>query len=150
MSGENESMDREEFISTLQQIKAIAEECLAELGGAAKLRGARKNFPQPRGRTPNAPSIDFDIPIRPFIKKYAKGMSGPQRFALLLARLVNGDLKKEVQLKEIEKTWNAMTALMDGMEFNRFFPSQAKDHDWVESKQRGSYNLRPNWKQIFE
>jgi len=115
-----------------------------------KSKRARKDLPSAPARTPKAPSIDFDIPIRPFTRKYAKGMSGPQRFALLLARLVKGDLKKEVRLKEIETKWNAMTALMERMEFNRFFPSQAKDRDWVESKQRGSYNLRPNWMQIFE
>jgi len=58
--------------------------------------------------------------------------------------------KKEVELKEIEKKWNSMTSLMDRMEFNRFFSSQAKDRDWVESKKRGFYRLRPSWKGIFE
>ena len=57
---------------------------------------------------------------------------------------------KEVELKEIEKKWNSMTSLMDRMEFNRFFSSQAKDRDWVESKKRGFYRLRPSWKGIFE
>ena len=142
-------MEREKLISSLQQMRTLAQECLEDLGDAAKSIGARKKLPPGPARTPRAASIDFDMPIRPFIKKYAKGMSGPQRFALLLARLVKGDLKKEVQLKEVEKQWNVMTALMDRMEFNRFFPSQAKDRDWVESKQRGSYNLRPSWKDIF-
>jgi hypothetical protein len=76
-------------------------------------------------------------------------MSGPQRFTLLLGRIVKGDLKKEVRYKEIEKHWNRMRGLMDKMAFNDFYASQARDRDWVEAKRHGSYNLRPNWMQIF-
>ena len=143
-------MDSNKLISSLQQIQALTEECIAGLGDTAESKAGRRKVPAAPALTTKALRIDFDMPTRPFIKKYAKGMSGPQRFTLLLAGLVNGDLKKEVQLKEIHKTWNAMTALMDKMKFNRFFTSQAKDRDWVESKQRGFYSLRPSWKEIFK
>lgn len=93
---------------------------------------------------------DFNKPIRPFIKKYAKGMSGPKKFTLLLTRLVKGDLKKSINLVEIKGRWSRMTGKpLLGMKFNRFYPSQAKDKDWVESKKKGEYNLRPTWKDIF-
>lgn len=93
--------------------------------------------------------VNFDKPLRPFMKQYVtKNMSGAKKFTLLLVRLTKGDLKKEVALAEIEKQWSKMTSIV-GTEFNRFFPSAAKDNDWVESKRKGSYNLRPNWKEIF-
>lgn len=142
-------MDLEKVNSMLHQIRTLADECLANLGDSAKpQRVVKKSAAPSHARKP--PDLDFDKPIRPFIKEYGKNMRGPQEFTLLLARLVEGDLKREVQLKEVQKHWNAMTALMDGMEFNRFFPSQAKDRDWIESKRRGFYNLRPNWQRIFK
>ena len=142
-------MDIEKLVSLLQEIKALSDECLASLDESAKPRHVMKQSTAP-SRVRKPPDLDFDKPIRPFIKQYSKDMSGPERFTLLLARLVGGDLKKQVQLKEVERHWNTMTSLMDRMEFNQFFPSQAKDRDWVESKKRGSYNLRPNWKEIFK
>lgn len=149
-------MEHEDLRAILQQIKAIVDQALDDLGHGRKPRKmavlGKTHQTAIRAAKPAraAVTIDFDKPIRPFIKQYSKDMSGPERFTLLLARLVEGDLKKEVQLKEVEKQWNAMTSLMDRMEFNRFFPSQAKDRDWVESKKRGFYNLRPNWKEIFK
>lgn len=94
--------------------------------------------------------IDFDIPIRAFIKKYAKGMSGPKKFTLLLSWFVKGDLKKEMSLKELEKNWNKMTAksLLRG-KFNRFYPAEARANDWVDLRIKGFYNLRPSWSDIF-
>jgi hypothetical protein len=142
-------MEKDQFIATLQQIKQIIDQSLekSEQQPKSKERPSRDKR-LPALKTPV--SIDFDKPIHPFIKEYGKDMSGPQRFTLLLARIVKGDLKKEVQLKELEKQWNKMKRLMDGMEFNRFFASQAKDRDWVETSKRGFYNLRPNWKKIFQ
>ncbi len=141
-------MEKDQFIATLQQIKAIVDQALKDsaLHAATKKKTARTTT-RPAPMTPI--SIDFDKPLRPFIKQYGKNMSGAQRFTLLLARLVKGDLKKEIQLKEIEKHWNKMKRLMDKMEFNRFFTSQAGDRDWVETNKRGFYSLRPHWKQIF-
>jgi len=83
------------------------------------------------------------------MKSCAKGLSGPKKFALLLSWLTKGDLKKEVELKEIEGHWNRMTSLLE-MKFNRFFPAQAKDNDWVQSKKKGLYNLRPAWRDILK
>ncbi|MBI2644246.1 MAG: hypothetical protein HYW95_01900 [Candidatus Wildermuthbacteria bacterium] len=100
-------------------------------------------------QTSRAGSIDFDKPLRPFMKQYVtKNMSGAKKFTLLLARLTKGDTKKEITLTEIEKQWSRMTSIV-GTDFNRFFTSAAKDNDWVESKRKGFYNLRPNWKEIF-
>ncbi len=95
--------------------------------------------------------IDFDKPLRPFMKNYAKGLSGPKKFVLLLSRLTRGDLKNEVELKDIQKHWNRMTSKdLLGIKFNLFFSAQARNNDWVESKKKGVYNLRPSWRQALE
>lgn len=93
---------------------------------------------------------DFSIPIRAFVKKYARSMSGPQKFVLLLAYFSKGERNKNILLSDIEMKWNHMTSKsLLGMKFNRFYPAQAKENDWVESKKQGEYNLRPAWQEIF-
>jgi hypothetical protein len=146
----NEPMDKSKLLSLLQQIKALTEECLTSLEDSttqqrgAKNRAVRLQEPKPK-------SIDFNKPIRPFIKQYAKGMSGPEKFVLLLSHIVKGDLKAEVGLKKIENQWNRMKSKsLLAMNFNRFFAARAKENDWVDSKKIGIYNLRPDWKKIFK
>lgn len=93
---------------------------------------------------------DFSIPIRAFVKKYARSMSGPQKFVLLLAYFSKGERNKNILLFDIEMKWNHMTSKsLLSMKFNRFYPAQAKENDWVESKKQGEYNLRPAWQEIF-
>ncbi len=78
-------------------------------------------------------------------------MSGTEKFVLLLSRLAKGKLKQEISIEEIQKYWNRMKAKsLLGLDFNRFYPTEAQDKDWVETKKRGFYNLRPSWKQIFK
>jgi len=107
---------------------------------------------QPRIANEKQPpnTLDFSMPIRPFVKRHGVGMSGPKKFALLVAYLAKGDLKKTIQFVEIKKHWNKMTAKsLLGMEFNTFYPASAKENNWVNSEKSGSYSLRPSWKAIF-
>lgn len=142
-------MAKKDLIEKLQQIKRLAEECLADFEpGSPASKKAKK--PTTASRTKAPSRIDFKKPLRPFIKLYSKGMSGPKKFTLLLARLAEGDLKKQVALSELQAHWNKMMSKsLLGMEFNRFFPAQARENDWVESKKKGLYNLRPSWNEIF-
>lgn len=143
-------MDPNKLTCTLQQIKTLVDECLKDIGDAARPKRASKK-PPAHSHVPEPPSIVFDKPLRPFIKQYANGMSGPEKFVLLLSRLVKGDLKKEISLEEVQRHWNKMTSkpLLD-QDFNYFFPAQAKDNDWVETKKKGLYKLRPSWKDVFK
>ena len=139
------------LIDRVRQIKEIAESCLQELasmkgGGGGKSELARKAKP---GAMEEKRDLDFDKPIRPFIKEYSKGLSGAKKFTLLLAYLSKGELKREVKLVEIEKRWNKMKGLF-GVRFNGYYPAEAKDKDWVDSRNKGMYNLRPSWKGIFK
>lgn len=95
-------------------------------------------------------ALDFTMPIRPFVKKYAVGMNGAQKFTLLLAFLTKGDTSKTVALSDIEAQWNKMTGKgLLGIRFNRFHPAQARDNDWASTKKAGAYRLRPSWKAIL-
>lgn len=141
-------MDDKELIKKILEIKRLADECLTRLSSTES--EAKKHRGKIKTRVESNPTrLDFNMPLRPFIKKYAKRMSGPKKFTLLLARLTQGDLKTELPLGQIENNWNKMTsAQLLGMKFNRFYPGQAKDNDWVESKRNGFYNLRPGWEGI--
>lgn len=146
-------MDRDKLILTLRQIKTLADECLASGQGSQEQRRTAKKTPSsplPPARVSEPMSIDFDMPLRPFIKRYAKGMSGPRKFVLLLSRLVKGVLEAEVPLREIQNHWNRMKGkTLLNMDFNYFFPAQAKENDLVESRKKGSYSLRPSWRDVF-
>jgi len=143
-------MDNNKLISLLQQIKDLVEESIAILKGSAKHQRVAKNPTIPLHAL-KPTSLDFDKPMRPFIKQYAKGMSGPKKFTLLLSRLVKGNLKQEITLEEIEKNWNKMKSEdLLGMDFNRSFAGRAKNNDWVDSNRRGVYNLRPSWMAILK
>jgi hypothetical protein len=95
-------------------------------------------------RPQRGPDIDFSLPVRPFIKRYASGASGPRKFAILVARLAAGDTGIEIPFKDIEKQWNKMTQLMGGR-FNPSHASRAKDAGWVDSPKHGVYKLLGDW-----
>jgi hypothetical protein len=142
-------MNHAQLVEKLTRIKLLADECLRDL--AVSQRQQRVGaVPTAKVKSVHVTSdLDFTLPIRPFIKKYAAGLSGPKKFTLLLARLVERDLQKEISLLEVEKAWNGMTSLMGGMKFNRFYSQQAKDNGWVDTKKKGMYTLRPTWKEII-
>jgi hypothetical protein len=97
-------------------------------------------------KAPKDVSLSFSLPIRAFIKRYAGRLSGPERFAVLVAYLCKGQLKKEVLGSEIEKQWNKMKPLLGGKELNPAHSTRAKEHGWIDSQSRGKYVICPGWK----
>jgi len=143
-------MDKTELVSSIQQIRDLAERCLAALDNHTPPKRIAKR-PNTSLLRPKAMSVDFDTPMRPFIRQHAKGMNGQKKFTLLLSWHVKGDLKQEVPLAKIEKHWNTMKSKdMLGMEFNLAFSGRARDEGWVHCKRTGFYSLRANWKEIFK
>jgi hypothetical protein len=140
-------MDGNKIRENLLEIRALIDQCLADLDSARPRRRVKSNT---NTHSALSTQVDLDVTLRAFVKKYATGMSGPKKFTLLLARLARGDLKAEIALSEIERSWNKMrsNSLM-GMNFNRFYPVQAKTNDWVDSGRKGFYKLRPSWRGIF-
>jgi hypothetical protein len=94
-------------------------------------------------------SVNLSIPIRAFVKQHAHDLSGPEKFALLVAYLTKGDSQKGVLIVEVEKQWNRMKPLLGG-KFNLAYTTRAKDNGWVDSPKRGVYVVLPGWKSIFD
>lgn len=139
-----------ELIQRLEQIRALLEESIALVKKGAPKRLIATSQPTLTRTGRPGKDIDFSMPIRPFVRKYSVGLSGQEKFTLLLAFLAKGDATKRISLEEIEKYWSKMTAKnLLGMEFNRFYSGQAKDNDWVNTEKPGLYYLRPSWRAIF-
>jgi hypothetical protein len=142
MSKENRS--HEELVAKLQQARALLDECIGTLQGAAPRKSKRGRAPEPRMHQSAPAKFDFDANERAFMKSHAKGLSGPKRFTLLVAFLAKGKPDLEVELKDVENRWNKMTRLMGG-KFNRFYSNSAKDNGWVNTKKQGVYVLTSRW-----
>ena len=74
-------------------------------------------------------------------------MGGPQKFTLLLARMVGGDTKKEVPFATIRKQWGKMKGLLG--KWNGAHTIRAKEREWVDTPKTGMYALLPGWRDIF-
>ncbi len=93
--------------------------------------------------------VDFSINERAFVKRYGVDKSGPKKFTLLLSYLVKGEIDRNVELSEIKKHWGKMSAKNMLGKFNMFYPNDAKNRGWIESKEYGKYNLTNEWKNIL-
>lgn len=100
-----------------------------------------------RASQPSTPSVDLTLPLRPFLKKYSRGRSGPSKFTLLLAHLAKGGVNVGIDYTDLVRAWNRATAHLG--QFNPAHTTRAKDKGWVDSPKQGQYVLRPSWKQAF-
>jgi hypothetical protein len=140
----------QELINRIEEARSALDQALTLLQADSKLSKQTKTPKISRATPPKANALDFTMPIRPFVKKYSIGMTGAQKFTLLLAFLTKGDTTKTISLADIEAQWNKMTSKgLLGMNFNRFHTAQARDNDWVVTEKAGTYHLRPSWKVIF-
>ena len=89
--------------------------------------------------------MTFSGPIRAFVKKYGRQLSGPERFTILVAYLCKGRVGTPVLNTEIEKHWNKMKPLLGGKKLNRAHSTRAKEHGWIDSPSRGKYVLCAGW-----
>lgn len=94
--------------------------------------------------------ISFSINIRAFIRRYAANKSGPRKFVLLLAHIAKGEIEKNIEISEISKHWNKMSAKNLLGKYNRFYPNEAKTQGWVDSKEYGTYCLTDEWRKAYE
>ena len=93
-------------------------------------------------------AVDFELPLRPFMKRYGQSMSGPKRLTLLVARLSNGNSEITVARPDVVKNWNKMSSLMGGR-FNSAYETRARDGGWITSPKPGIFTLRPNWQEVL-
>lgn len=135
-------MTSEKYIAALRQIQAIVDEALRE--GSAAL-GSRKPASRKAPRISVAtPHVSFDMNVLAFMNKYARGLSGPKKFVLLVACLVKGSAAAQVQFHDIQVQWNKMRTVLGG-DFNAAHGNRAKAAGWVDSE-KGQWKLTSTWK----
>jgi hypothetical protein len=117
---------------------------------AVTSRRRPRHAPDPKPQKATARTKpDLSLPVRAFMKQHCKGLGGAQKFTTLLAKLTGGKIGAAVGLKEIEKSWNRMTALMGGR-FNPAYTTRAKDNGWVDTPKTGHYALRADWEKALD
>lgn len=140
-------MEKDQFIATLQQIKAIVDQALEDSGRQPKRGKKARRVVAPL--TSQATRLDYDVNERAFMKTHARGLSGPKQFVLLVAYLAKGQVGKEIQLEDVRKHWNRMKSLIDN-KFNTFFSNSAKDNGWVDTKKKAVYVLTKSWQEAMK
>ena len=138
-------MENKKLTENLQQMKQLIEECLSEVGEKHSIKLKQSKVVRPSSVRGNL-KLDFSMSPRAFIKRYAKGMGGPKKFTLLLAYLTKCDANKIIKLEEIKKYWSKG---LFGGKINSFYSTQAKSNDWIDSRKKEEYSLRPSWRDIF-
>src|SRR5579885_572287 len=139
-------MDQDKISSALKRIRAIVDDALGEVGRDKP--GGKKRASRAVAPCVSLTTAAFDTNVLAFMNKYARGLKGPHKFALLLARLVKGDTSQQVNRAEIEKNWNKMKAVL-GSKFNSAHANRAKAKGWVDSQKHGVYTLTDSWKECL-
>lgn len=148
MSRENRPAS--DLIGKLTQARILIDEALAQAENSRRKKQDSASSTGMVHAARGASDLDFDKPVRAFMKAYAKNLSGTKKFVLLVARLAKGDSKTDISMEDLQKQWRRMSSKsVLGMDFNSFYSTEAREKDWVDSKKKGLYNLRPSWKDIF-
>jgi hypothetical protein len=71
-------------------------------------------------------------------------LSGPRKYALLVARLCGGKIGQTVSPREVERQWRSMTEPMGGS-YNPAYAARAKNEGWIDSPDRKSIVLLKGW-----
>jgi len=131
-----------QIITRIDKLEKTVEELKqAVFGGAKKAKQLTKG---------KATQIIFSLNTRAFIKRYATDKNGPKKFVLLLAHIAKGEIGKDIEIGEISKKWNKMSAKNLLGKYNRFYPTEAKTQGWVDSKKYGIYCLTNEWQEVYE
>jgi hypothetical protein len=117
---------------------------LVPLSSAGTTAPGRKTKVNVAVTPPSAGRLDFDLPVRAFVNRYAKNLSGPRKYAVLVARLCGGTVGQTVSPREVERQWRSMTEPMGG-DYNAAYASRAKNEGWVDAPDRNSIVLLKHW-----
>lgn len=139
----------EQILQKLQSARQVIDDCI-ELLSAAPASASTKPV-KVRAQKTARPSLNFSLNERNFIRTHGKGLSGPKKFVLLLAREAKGKVGVEIELDVLRTKWNKMTSKpLMGYKFNLFYPNDAKTRGWIDSTKPGSYHLCDTWMEIFD
>jgi hypothetical protein len=142
-------VNRTEIIASLKQIQELTTVCLEAFEEKASLPKSTRAKEPRAGKVRASPHVAIDLsqPFRPFAKNHVRGRTGPQKFTLVLAYLAKGNVKAEIKLDAVMKSWSKVKGFLG--EFNFAHPTRAKDNGWVDSAKQGVYTLRPDWTEIL-
>ena len=113
---------------------------VAQSGGSPR---ATRRRPTSSAAT-NSVEPDMGLPARAFMSRYARGLNGSGRYALLVARLCEGKLNTRISAREVEKQWNSMKEPMGGP-YNSAHMTRARDKGWVDMPEKGTVVLLRHW-----
>lgn len=134
----------DKHIEALRQIQRLVNDALRDASSARQREPAA---PRPKPSTVPAGALSFNMNVLAFMKKHSRGLSGPQKFTLLTAYLVKGDVKAQVTWQEIHGQWNRMTTLLGPS--NPVHGNRAKANGWVEPVKMGTWKLTESWKEVL-
>lgn len=140
-------MNKELLEEKLNQAKQLIEDCLSEIsGGGASEAGTEvsKKFQDHK-----ASGVDFSLNSRAFFRSYAKSLSGPKKFVLVVAYLTKGKVDSDATVADVLRCWNTHKKLLSG-EYNGAYPTRAKEYGWINpGGKTGSFHLTNKWREIF-
>jgi hypothetical protein len=117
----------------------------AELSSHKKPKSAALKTKSASEKSPHVGAgVNLSSPVRPFMKRHARHLGGPQKLTLLLAHITKGDTKKEIVVADIQKQWGKMKGIL-GV-WNAAYATRAKDQEWIDSPKYGTYSLLSGWK----
>jgi hypothetical protein len=88
-------------------------------------------------------SLSYGMNLRAFMKKHAAKSSGPEKFAILLARLAEGRTGIAIKYEAVRTSWERMKSLLG--KFNPAYALRAKENGWIDSPKTGTYELHTSW-----
>jgi len=122
-------------------------EGFADLAPQLSSRPTRSGTRRVGSRKSSSVRANFSTPMRAFVKTHARTLSGPKKFALLVAYLSQNNPEKTVPFTDIESNWNKMTGLLG--KYNPAHSTRSKDNGWVDSPKQGVYVIVPGWEVIL-
>lgn len=117
--------------------------------GTAELEAVSRGLRRQGGKATvqSARGLSFSLNRRAFMNKYAKGLSGSQKFALLIAHIANGKSGHAISSDQISSEWNRIKGIVGG--FNTAHATRAKERGWINAPKRGFYALSDTWKEVI-
>jgi hypothetical protein len=122
---------------------------VTNLSAAASVAARESRKAEARAPGAGSEPLDFTLPPRAFMKRYARDLSGPIKLTLLIACVAGGKVGAVVTRAEAEKLWNKMEGLLGGG-YNGAYDTRARDSGWISSPKAGVFQLREGWEGAIE
>lgn len=132
----------DKYVDTLRQIQRLVNDALS---AATSGKPPKKAPASAKPVAVSTGSISFGMNVLAFMKKYARGLSGPQKFTLLVAYIAKGDVSAQVPSLVIQGQWNKMKTMLG--QPNPVHGNRAKANGWVEPVKTGTWKLTDTWKE---